>query len=62
MFSSEAQGCRFMFEVVFNHPFAIEVTFVLRIWTSQGYRTCSSWEYPPIAHETLSFKLHDIEK
>lgn len=34
MFPSEAQGCRFMFEVVFNHPFAIEVTFVLRIWAS----------------------------
>lgn len=62
MFPSEAQGCRFMFEVVFNHPFAIEVTFVLRIWASQGYRTRSTLEYPPIAHETLSFKLCDFEE
>lgn len=61
MFPSEAQGCRFMFEVVFNHPLAIEVTVVLRIWASQG-RTCSTLEYPPIAHETLSFKLYDIEE
>lgn len=62
MFPSEAQGCRFMFEVVFNHPFATEVTFALRIWASQGYRTRSTLEYPPIAHETLSFKLCDIEE
>lgn len=62
MFPSEAQGCRFMFEVVFNHPFAIEITFVLRIWASQGYRTRSTLEYLPIAHETLSFKLCDIEE
>lgn len=56
MFPCEAQGCRFMFEVLFNHPSAIEVTFVLRTWAPQGYRPGSTLEHPPIAPETRSLQ------
>lgn len=38
MLPFEAQGCRFIFEVVFNHPLALKFLLCLRVWALLGYK------------------------
>lgn len=43
MLPFEAQGCRFIFDVVFNHPLALKCLLCLESGLQKVYRACSSY-------------------